>query len=60
MSACERSRVKLDVLSTSNEFVTVRCIIIDFCTSATAARGPFRVKMRLSACGMPRLTAGMH
>jgi hypothetical protein len=24
--------------------VTVRCIILDFCTSATAARLPFRVK----------------
>ena len=38
----------------ANEFVTVRCIILDFCTSATAARGPFRVYR--AECG-PRASA---
>ncbi len=33
----------------ANEFVTVRCKTLDFCTSATAARGPFRVISRPDA-----------
>ena len=36
-------------LHRANEFVTVRCKTLDFCTSATAARGPFRVISRPDA-----------
>jgi hypothetical protein len=39
----------VQLLPRANEFVTVRCIILDFCTSATAARGPFRGQSETSA-----------